>query len=426
MKQATIRQKKTNKDTKKGTRGGHGFSRDQVEFWKSRIRPRTTGDLQVRIKRAGKEAWFNLETQNQNTAARKARDIWLYLVAKGWDETLKKFKPASVLGDDPNFGEVFAALEKIYGVDRKRTFEGYRDKLRTMLAEIFGIHAERKYKSHHKKSAKWRARVDALRFSRLTKEKVLAWRDMRILRAGEDARKRRAAKHTADSTIRCSKSLLCPENLKEVKGLEIPEVLPFEGIKLGTVKNRYHSKIDAGELLQAIRKDLRKQHPEQYKIFLLATFAGLRRGEIDMLRWNSVLADKIIIEVHESFLGKTETSLASVDVDPEVIKELSVNRTGEFVVRGEVQPIKKRYDGYYRCTNDYTKLCVWLRANGMGEDVRSPIHTLRKEFGSIINEKHGIHKAMQMLRHSSIQVTQAFYADNRNKAALKMSELLAS
>lgn len=424
MKKTTIRQKTTNRDTKKGTRGGHGFSRDQVEYWKSRIRSRTTGDLQVRMKRAGKEAWFNLETQNQNTAAKKAREIWLHLVAHGWDQTLKKFKPASVLGDDPTFGELFEAIEKIYGVDRKRTFEGYRDKLRTMLAEIFGIHSERKYKSHHKHSQKWRARIDKLRFSRLTKEKVLAWRDMRILRAGDDARKRRGAKHTANSTIRSSKTLLSHENLKELKGLTLPDVLPFEGIKLGTVKNRYHSKIDAGELLQSVRKDLRKQQPEQYKIFLLATFAGLRRGEIDMLRWNSVLADKIIIEVHENFLGKTDTSLDSIDVDPELIKEISVDRKGEYVVCGEVEPLKKRYDGYYRCATDFVKLCAWLRLNGV--DSRSPIHTLRKEFGSLINEKHGIHKAMQMLRHSSIQVTQAFYADNRNKAALKMSDLLAS
>jgi hypothetical protein len=52
-------------------------------------------DWQVRIKNAGREAWFNLGTTNQAAAAKMAKDIFTYLEAKGWDATLAKFKPES-------------------------------------------------------------------------------------------------------------------------------------------------------------------------------------------------------------------------------------------------------------------------------------------------------------------------------------------
>src|SRR5205085_2666186 len=76
------------------------------DFWVSRLRKRSYLDRggrteieiptwQVRLFHAGRESWFNLDTANQAAAAVKARDIYVFLKANGWDATLAKFKVES-------------------------------------------------------------------------------------------------------------------------------------------------------------------------------------------------------------------------------------------------------------------------------------------------------------------------------------------
>jgi hypothetical protein len=66
--------------------------------------------------------------------------------------------------------------------------------------------------------------------------------------------------------------------------MEIPEPLPFSGVKVETVSApRYRSAFDLAELLESAREELAFPHPEQNKIFLLGALAGLRRNEIDSL-----------------------------------------------------------------------------------------------------------------------------------------------
>jgi hypothetical protein len=75
-------------------------------YWGSRLRKRSypapNGKnlieipvWQVRLFHAGRENWFNLGTANQTVAAIKARDIYVFLKANGWEATLAKFKPES-------------------------------------------------------------------------------------------------------------------------------------------------------------------------------------------------------------------------------------------------------------------------------------------------------------------------------------------
>ena len=71
-------------------------------YWSSRLRKRSypapDGKThieipvwQVRLFHAGRENWFNLGTSNQTAAAIKARDIYVFLKANGWDAALAKF-----------------------------------------------------------------------------------------------------------------------------------------------------------------------------------------------------------------------------------------------------------------------------------------------------------------------------------------------
>ncbi|MBI5771343.1 MAG: hypothetical protein HZA93_26455 [Verrucomicrobia bacterium] len=84
-------------------------ARTHQDYWKTRIKHRTfttrggrkftPPELYVRIFHEKREVWFCLDTANRAAAAVKARDIYLSLVAAGWDATLAKFKPKA---EEPN------------------------------------------------------------------------------------------------------------------------------------------------------------------------------------------------------------------------------------------------------------------------------------------------------------------------------------
>ena len=55
----------------------------------------------------------------------------------------------------------------------------------------------------------------------------------------------------------------------------------------------------------------------------------------------------------------------------------------------------------------------------------TPLHTLRKEYGSQICAKHGIYAASHGLRHADIAITSQHYLDRKRRATLGMGHLLA-
>jgi integrase len=78
---------------------------------------------------------------------------------------------------------------------------------------------------------------------------------------------------------------------------------------------------------------------------------------------------------------------------------------------------------YYRCRAQFDYLSAWLRQQGVTE--QKPLHTLRKEFGSLVNRAHGIHAASKALRHADINVTNNFYTDSRVRVTPGLGKLLA-
>jgi hypothetical protein len=57
---------------------------------------------------------------------------------------------------------------------------------------------------------------------------------------------------------------------------------------------------------------------------------------------------------------------------------------------------------------------------------RTPLHTLRKEFGSQINSRFGLTAAQEMLRHANIHTTAAHYVENKQRSVLGFAHLLKS
>ena len=197
-------------------------------------------------------------------------------------------------------------------------------------------------------------------------------------------------------------------------------------LKVGT-PGKYASAIDAAALMQAGQADLSTSDPEAFKALLLALGAGLRKSEIDNLQWPQVDADANIIRVQTTatFHAKTESSEGDVFVDAGLIAALEKfrdKRTSLFVLESPLQPKPESSHAYYRAASTFDRLTKWLRTQGIL--AHKPLHTLRKEFGSIVCATADIHTASRQLRHANIGTTASFYADSRRRVAPAIGAML--
>jgi hypothetical protein len=78
---------------------------------------------------------------------------------------------------------------------------------------------------------------------------------------------------------------------------------------------------------------------------------------------------------------------------------------------------------HYRCTSIFEGLIAWLRKKGV--TTNTPLHTLRKEFGSRIAAEHGIYAASRLLRHADIRTTASHYLDKKKRGTAGMGHLLS-
>jgi integrase len=75
-----------------------------------------------------------------------------------------------------------------------------------------------------------------------------------------------------------------------------------------------------------------------------------------------------------------------------------------------------------RCTSIFESLIAWLRAKGV--TTKTPLHTLRKEFGSRVAAEHGIYAASRLLRHADITTTAQYYLDKKKRVTSGLGGLL--
>jgi integrase len=204
--------------------------------------------------------------------------------------------------------------------------------------------------------------------------------------------------------------------------IEIRNPFPFAGVKVERVRvPRYRSTFDIATLLEAARQELAIFKPEQFKIFLLGAMAGLRRNEIDKLPWSAFHFDEGVIHITATryFRPKSEASVGDVLVDPElmeIFRGYHARAKDEFVIESDSVPDVNAPFEHYRCQAEFTGLIGWLRAHGVTS--RTPLHVLRKEFGSQINARYGLTAAQEMLRHANVAVTAAHYVENKRKSIL--------
>ena len=176
----------------------------------------------------------------------------------------------------------------------------------------------------------------------------------------------------------------------------------------------------------------------------LAIFCGLRRSEIDGLYWSAFRFDEeggpiLRIEATEDCKLKTKGSAADIPLDEFVapmFKEYFDQSRGEkFVIRGRglSRPDSKHY--LLRCNDVFVQLNDWLRDYTItkGQDkgkkplahAAKPLHSLRKEMGSLILERDGIYAASKALRHTKTAITESLYVATRTRSMPGIGQLLA-
>lgn len=407
--------------SEKESRSRAGESKADARYWMKpgRLRFNNSPNYSFQIQSRGTREWFALGTPNKKGASSKAAEIYSFIQAHGIDAAIEKYKPkAETENVTATVGRLIEEAKKI-STARQQSFGSYTKAFRKIVAEIAEIDDSKKKDFHGGGSAAWRAKVDAVCLVELTPAAVVAWKNARLKAAEADPLAKRRAIVTVNSLIRCAKSLFGKKILPFVEQvIPLPRPLPFDGVGMEKAPSmRYASKIDAFAILATAKEELQESDPEAFKALILALVCGLRRSEIDNLLWrafdfpNSALS----VETSEFHELKSEDSAGVIDLDADTLALFRGYRAKKpksiFVIESPKLPRSKTTARRYRCDAVFKQLLIWLRANGV--DMAKPIHTMRKEIGSIIASEHGIFEASRYLRHSDIRITSAIYADKK-------------
>lgn len=389
----------------------------------------TPPEFSVRMRHLKHDVWFNLETPNQSAAAAKARDIYVSLIAMGWEVTLAKFKPAPKHDDRPcTVGEFLRDLSQ-RGPLKAMTLRRYAVKLRKMVADVAKLEEGLKKKARRMKydylkggRAAWVERVDSQRLDILKPEEVNAWRNAYVAKAGNDPVRRKSAERSAASYLRCVRALFAPDVLSCIT-VKLP-ANPFAGVKLKDPgPQRYRSEVNPELLLIAANSELKPENPQPYLALCLCLWAGLRRREADLLLWEQVNLAEGTLTVRRTpyFEPKTEESQRVIDLAPEIVATLRMFKAtakGDFVLTGSDPAPSATYD-YYRCDCTWRKLIEWLK--GKGITAQKAVHALRKESGSLVASSFGIEAARHHLGHRDIRTTSAHYVTKKRRVEVSLT-----
>jgi integrase len=397
--------------------------------WKERVRKDTlayyvngpAGDYVVRIQVNRRRRCVQLLTADLKEAAERARQFYFDVKSKGWAEAALRLKPNAPkkLLSETTLGDYLKALEGSHLLDRTTLYDYWR-KLRTLVAGVRKINVPEKEKfGSFKGPSPWCKLVDAVQFSELNPDDINEFVEKYVEDHGLDYSSRLKAKHTINSVVGNARALFSKKKiLPFLKGIILPSPLPLEGVRKLRVKKgefRFVPEVDPQVLLSLAVKELKKDKPALFIIFLLCLGAGLRRNEIDKLLWSRIDWSKNRVEVGRTSFSsaKSVASMRKTRVPSSFIEELRHFRGDAphdaFVIPSTVEPRANGTYRHYRCKKEFTELCSWLHSNGIKNDEKK-MHTLRKHFGDVICQEHGIYKASKALGHASVLVTEMHYA----------------
>jgi integrase len=395
-----------------------------------------TADWCVKLGHEGRRETFNLATPNAEAAALRALKIYRVVIGAGWDAALAEFKPEAKAPEPSapstvcaTIGQVIEAATRLSSA-RRESLDTYAKALRRIATGVLGMKGG---KSGPKQGTDaWRDMIDATPLDKLTPAAVLAWKNA-FLKSAANPQERNSAAVTVNSLLRNSKALLSKRVRPFLeKEIVLPSPLWFESVPMEKEPSmRYHSTIDAGTILRAAMEELAPEQPEAFKALILTLICGLRRSEADSMQWAQVDLNAGTLEMMdtEHRALKSADSAGKIALDAEVVALLrgfKAKTKSPFILETPKlarSAFKEHKSRTYRCDATHTTLIEWLRKNGV--DGKRPIHTLRKEIGSIIATREGIFAASRYLRHSDIRITSRLYADTKTLVSAGLGALLS-
>ena len=406
---------------------------NHIDYWKNKLvnRFKNNNNLYVRLSHKGQRRYISLKASNKEVAAGRAKKYYFFLKTNGFPALMEMINPTTDLieaKENLTIGEFFQEVWDNANIDAP-TYNGYAKSFRQVVAGVHGIKDTKKKHDYQTGGYDaWKSLIESKQLDTITPEAVNKWKIAYIKKHGNNAVKKESAKCSVNRIIRSSRALFSEKHLSFVK-CKLPDPLPFKGIRCEkTVTPKYKSEIKVADLVKEARSELSSSDPEVYKIFLLGLFCGLRRDEIDKLLWKSVDLNEgvLYVEITDVFKPKSaRNSSDAIELDPEfvdVLKEMKKVTLGRFVVQSPYTGGQQKQLGHYRCNRHFKKLIKCLREKGI--TAQKPIHALRKEFGSIVNEKAGIYDACRLLRHSSVKVTESHYIERRKRISTGLGQLL--
>ena len=444
---------KLRKSVQEVSKGRTGFGKNDMRYWEGKVYKLTfteggvrceTKQFSVKIQYRGERRNFPLGLANRSEAAKRARDIYESIIARGWENTLDQYLPQVQRAEDRcTVGEYIKLASKMAGV-APRTASGYVTSLRMIAASVARIPAgPSKFDYKNGGRDAWVSKVDAVFLDQLTPSAIEDWKHRFLKGRKGNPIEERKGRNSINSFIRQARSLFALKIVKLVgEQCRLPEILPFKDVSLfPRTPMRYVSRIDIRKIVTAAyqelgahrgegeKSDAYASRVEQFKIFLLGTCAGLRRNEIDKLLWDQVDLEKGLIEIRETahFKPKSEESNGVVEIESEVASLLSEFRKdskGPFVIGASGRITKSKSTQWYRADRHFDRLLEWLRNQGV--DDLKPLHVLRKEAGSLVNGTMGIYAASRFLRHGDVRVTAEHYLDKKSTATVGLGSLLRS
>ena len=386
------------------------------DYWKERVdklkyKDKQTGEVtesneySIRLGHQGRREYFALNTSNRKTAGDEAKRIHGYLKANGWESTIAKYKPeVEERPEIETVGDLIAAAKEKAEV-RPRTLQGYSSSIRRLVSRIKGMDSSDASK-YRPGGSSWQTKVDKVKLSVITSEKVQAWRKKQLEKLNPADRKRKEI--SVDTVLNHSRSIWKYSGLPS----------PFKGLKWKQTARRFQPSVDAPTLLYWAEDELEQTYPEQFKAFALCLFLGLRKKEADCLTWQQVDfgAGKVRIETTEHFKPKSENSEREIQIQESIILKVSKWREGAhetFVLRGGEAKPDANYP-YYRAKDTWRHLTAWLRSKGV--DSPNPVHYLRKLSGSLMYSASDVYAAQRFLGHSDIRTTIGSYVYEGDRA----------
>ena len=360
----------------------------------------------IRIKNpaTGKRTWKSLGTDDEKEATKEAQRICLEQLklqddrkeaAKALDKTAKRNDYATV-------GDVI----EVYLDDHERACK--RSSARQNSNSLLLLLREAGIKNPEK------ARLNVL-----DAKLVRTFRRARLENFERETDEYDSAVITINGIYRKAKSLFSRKQLAEdgaYSDLKLPDLSGFLGVPfLKEDKDDYTfiGKTLFSNLLNDATR-LSQEDPELYAAFLIASTTGLRKNEIIHARWDWLKVRNdgttvISIPGKERFEGVTFTTKSGKGRDVPIAEGV-ISELRRLAVKGyradyllPTENLTARNDKVWR------RFSAWFESCGIKR--RKCAHECRKFFGSQVATNHGIYVACKLLGHSSVDVTERYYAD---------------